>query len=81
MALRDRQCAVALRGADLAVMDPSPGLQPQMPPDLPEGASKKVQEAQTVALILYNQQTRGRANMTHTLSLRRQVRAALVGKQ
>ena len=65
---------------DPARPDPS-GPEPQMPPDLPEGASKKVQEAQTVALILYNQQTRGRANMTHTLSLRRQVRAALAGEE
>ncbi|MGY2894668.1 DUF5691 domain-containing protein [Deinococcus sp. UYEF24] len=65
---------------DPARPDPS-APEPQMPPDLPEGASKKAQEAHTVALIRYNQQTRGRANMTHTLSLRRQVRAALVGEQ
>ncbi|WP_407569210.1 hypothetical protein [Deinococcus altitudinis] len=55
------------------------GPQPQMPPDLPEGASKKAQEAHTVALIRYNQHTHGQAALTHTLTLRRQVHAALAG--
>ena len=65
---------------DPARPDPG-GPEPQMPPDLPEGASKKAQEAHTVALIRYNQQTRGRASMTYTLTLRRQVRAALAGEE
>ncbi len=47
------------------------------PHDLPEGASKQAQEAQTIKLILYRQQLRARDTLTRTLSLRRRARAAL----
>ena len=63
---------------DPARPDPS-GLEPQLRTSPPEGASKKAQEAHTIALIRYSQQTRGRAELIQTLALRRQVRAALAG--
>ena len=64
---------------DPARPDPS-GPEPVRPTQLPDGADKKRQEAQTVALILHGQQTRARAKLYQTLTLRRQVRAALAGE-
>ena len=54
--------------------------EPVLPPELPGGADKKRQEAQTVALILHGQQMRARAKLSQTLTLRRQVRAVLAGQ-
>ncbi len=81
---RYQQPTGALLSALLMHLDPARpdphSAEPLLSTELPDKADRKWQEAQTVALILHNQHLRARAELSHTLTLRRQVRAVLAGQ-